>query len=59
MERKRETQTFEERVKAAAEKAGVPVTTVEPKPGSGTVTFLASRPPEDPLEDDDGSGAVE
>ena len=52
------TQTFEQRMKAAAERAGTTAEVVAPKPGTGTVTFLAKRPSEDQLEDNDGSGAV-
>jgi hypothetical protein len=53
-----------ERVKTEAAKLGVPVQAVEPRPESGTVTFLAKRPAERfdelaPERDDDGSGTDE
>lgn len=41
----------------ATAKAGVTLHVHEPKPGTGTVTFLSRE--KDLLEDDDGSGVVE
>lgn len=48
--------TVLEAITEATAKAGVTLHVHEPKPGTGTVTFMSRE--KDPLEDDDGSGVV-